>query len=103
MADSDERLARVEARLDMLFTLLDQFDKRFSERFNDLSARITSLETMVGQRLTAVENRLIAMENRFTTIEARLDKKASNWIVSFCAAWVTTVIGAATALIKLWP
>jgi hypothetical protein len=30
-----------------------------------------------------------------------MDNKASNWIVSFWAAWVTTVIGAATALVKL--
>jgi chromosome segregation ATPase len=128
----EERLARLETRLETLF---GQFDKRMADRFlalntriddmqarfndlqggvGDLSHRVGSLEATMNQRLatleatmnqrfTAMENRLTSMENRFTSLEGRLDHKASNWLVSFWAAGVTTVIGAATAIIKLWP
>jgi hypothetical protein len=57
----------------------------------------------MSNRLTTVENRITTLESRLTGLDTRLDGKASNWVVSFWAAWVTTVIGAATASIKLWP
>lgn len=129
MPEMEERLGRLETRFETLF---EQFDKRMAERFSalntridDLQGRFTSLETSVNARVTSLETsvnaritdltnrvaslettvgqRLTAVENRLTTLEGRLDHKASNWLVSFWAAWVTTVIGAATAIIKLWP
>ena len=143
----DERLARLETRLETLF---EQFDKRMADRFQalntriddmqarfndlqgrfgDLGTRVASLEATMNQRLAGMEatmnqrltsmeatmnqrlagteatmnQRFTAVENRLTTLEGRLDHKASNWLVSFWAAWVTTVIGTATAIIKLWP
>ena len=82
-----------------LNTRIDDMQGRFNDlqgRFGDLTNRVASLEATLAQRLTAIENRL-------TTLEGRLDHKASNWLVSFQTAWVTTVIGTATAIIKLWP
>jgi chromosome segregation ATPase len=121
----EERLARLEPRLETLF---EQFDKRMADRFlalntriddmqarfNDLqgrfghlSNRVTSLEATLNQRLATLEATMNqcfpAIENRLTSLEGRPDHKASNWLVSFWAAWVTTVIGTATAIIKLWP
>jgi chromosome segregation ATPase len=125
MPELEERLGRLEARLETLF---DQFDKRMADRFqamntriDDLQARFTDLNTSVTARIdqlntriddlrdriasleTTTSQRLTAIENRLTRLEGRLDQKASNWLVSFWAAWLTTVVGTATALIKLWP
>jgi chromosome segregation ATPase len=129
MPELEERLGRLEARLENLF---DQFDKRMADRFQamntrlgDLQARFTDLNTSVNARIdqlntsitariddlrdrvvsleTTTSQCLTAIENRLTTLEGRLDQKASNWLVSFWAAWVTTVVRTATPLIKLWP
>lgn len=104
-----------------LNTRIDDMRARFNDlqgRFGDLSNRVTSLEASMNQRLatdeatmkqrfTAIEatmnQRFTAVENRLTGLEGRLDHKASNWLIGFWAAWVTTVIGTAMVTIKLWP
>jgi uncharacterized coiled-coil protein SlyX len=82
----EERLARLETRLETLF---ERFDKRMADRFlalntriddmqarlsdlqgrfGDLSNRVTSLEASMNQRLATYE---AAMNQRFTAIERR--------------------------------
>jgi hypothetical protein len=50
----------------------------------------------VNQCLTAVKHRL-------TGIETRLDEKAGTWVVYLWGITLSLLIGAALALVQLWP
>jgi hypothetical protein len=91
------------AELDVLMVRLDQFDKRMDERFQALNTRLDDMNHAVTARLESLDTRLLALEGRLTVIDERLDHKAGNWVVSLRGATVAMLIGAATALVKLWP
>jgi hypothetical protein len=114
MPDQDDRLARLEVLITEMDrrweTRFEQLEKRMVEgfagihkRLDDLQARMGSLEARMGSLDDRVETRLMGVEGRLTTIEGRLDHKAGNWVVSLWGATLAMLIGAATALVKLWP
>jgi hypothetical protein len=50
-----------------------------------------------------VKQRLTAVEHRLTSIETRLDEKAGMWVVYLWGVTLSLLIGAALALVQLWP
>ncbi|HXH09529.1 MAG TPA: hypothetical protein VNP04_07190 [Alphaproteobacteria bacterium] len=93
MPESDDRLARLEV-------LLEQMDKRLVEGFAGVHRRLDDLQARLGSLEHQVNTRLLAIEGRLTLLEAqKADKSTLNhWGVTLAA-----LIGAATALVKLWP
>jgi hypothetical protein len=78
MDDANDRLNRIEIRLERLDATLAQIDKRISDGF-----------AVVNTRLEGLKN--------------RLSHKAENWVVSLWGATLGILVGAAFALIKLMP
>jgi hypothetical protein len=117
--DLEERLTRFEARMETLLIQLetrmtdgfaavdrrlDHINRRFDDvhkRFDDAHARLSGLEGRMGSLEGHIDTRLMGIEGRITVLEQCLDRKASNGELRFWAAWLTGLIGAALALIKL--
>jgi uncharacterized coiled-coil protein SlyX len=78
MDDVNNRLNRIEIRLARLDATLAQIDKRVSDGFAVVNARLEGLEN-------------------------RLSHKAEKWVVSLGGATLGILVGAAFALIKLMP
>ena len=93
MAEADDRLARLEV-------VLEQMDKRMVEGFAGVHRRLDDLQARMGSLENQLNTRLLAIEGRLTLLESnKADKSTLNlWGVTLAA-----LIGAATALVKLWP
>jgi hypothetical protein len=78
MDDVNDHLSRIEIRLERLDATLAQIDKRVSDGFAVVNARLKGLEN-------------------------RLSHKAENWVVSRWGATLGILVGAAFALVKLMP
>jgi hypothetical protein len=111
MAEQDDRLARLEV-------WLGEFDKRQQDRFaalntriddlrHDIDARFAALNQRIDDvvhRLDGLDTRLLAIEGRLTMIEqGKADKWAVNLWGTTVIGWTSLLVGAAVALIKLWP
>jgi hypothetical protein len=69
---------RLELRLERLDATMSQLEKRLSDGFGQMNARLEGLEN-------------------------RLAHKAGNWVVSLWGATLAILIAGAFALAKLWP
>jgi hypothetical protein len=76
--DVRDRFNRLELRLERLDATLSQLEKRLSDGFGQMNARLEGLEN-------------------------RLAHKTDNWVVSLWGATLTMRIAGAFALAKLWP
>ena len=76
--DVRDRFNRLELRLERLDVTMSQLEKRLSDGFGQMNARLEGL----GNRLA---------------------HKADNWVVSLWGATLAMLIAGAFALAKLWP
>jgi uncharacterized coiled-coil protein SlyX len=112
MADGmDERMARLEHRMDLILERLAHQDKRYNDlitnintRFDDVHRRLDDLSNHLIRFQTSVESRIGSVENHLMSLGARLEGKATSWAigvwVSVATVWVTLAVGVATAILS---
>jgi len=78
-------------------------DDALTDLFHRVELRLEGLD----RRVKGLDKRLASVESRLASIETRLDDKASQQVVSWWSmtvmGWTSIMVGAAVALVKLWP
>jgi hypothetical protein len=118
----EERMGRLEHRMDLILERLAQYDKRFEDtnarfadltnsmhaRFDDLHRHSDDVVASLGRVHTAIEGRMASLENQLGQqlgrVVTTLDKKASNWALGICVSaltvWLTIIVSVATAILS---
>jgi hypothetical protein len=81
----------------------DAIDEDVRDRFNRLELRLERLDATISQLEKRLSDGFGQMNARLEGIENRLAHKADNWVVSLWGATLAMLSAGAFALAKLWP